>query len=368
MPKEKKILVLCPFPRGVAAGQRLKYEQYFPLLEKEGYQFTISNFQTDRMWKIAFQPGRVIEKIWWTFVGYCKRVLDLFRLPFYDGVYVFLWVTPIGMPIFERLVLLLNKNVVYDIDDMIFMNQVAHVKENFFQRMKGRKKPIVMMQKAGYVVVCTPKLEEIALELNENKRVIDISSTLNTHDWFKPLEKYERNVVTTLGWTGTFSTFPFLNSLQPVLQKVNEQRKIKLLVIANRPYTMEGIETETIFWKRETEVIDLHRIEIGLYPIPANEWSLGKSSLKALTYMANAIPVVTPAYGTNFRIIDDTIDGFLVNNDEEWVERIITLIDDVELRKTMGQNGRRKVEEKFSVKANLLNYLKVLNFITKKSK
>ena len=365
MSATKKILVLCPFPQGVAAGQRLKYEQYFPLLEKEGYKFTISNFQSRRMWNIAFQPGRVFEKIGWTIFGYIKRIIDLFRIPFYDGVYVFLWVTPIGMPIFEKIVLRLNKNIVYDIDDMIFMNEVDHVKENIFQKMKGRKKPIVMMKSAAYVVVCTPKLEEIALGLNKNKQVIDISSTLNT-DWFQPIKKYEKNEVTTLGWTGTYSTFPFLDSLRPVLLKVNQQRRIKLLVIANRPYSMDGIETETIYWKKETEVIDLHQIEIGLYPIPANEWSLGKSSLKALTYMANSIPVVTPAFGTNFRVIEDGVDGLLVRNEDEWVASIIRLIDDIDLRREIGENGRRKVEEKFSVKANVGNYLKVLNAITSK--
>ena len=80
--------------------------------------------------------------------------------------------------------------------------------------------------------------------------------------------------------------------------------------------------------------------------------------------MANAIPVVTPAYGTNFRIIDNGVDGFLVNNEEEWVEKIVALIDDVELRKRIGTNGRKKVEDKFSVKANLVNYLNVLDTVT----
>ena len=363
MKKYKRILVLCPFPVNEAAGQRLKYEQYFPLLGEYGYKFTISNFQTKRMWDIAFQPGRLFEKAFWTCIGYAKRVFDLFRVPFYDAVYVFLWVTPMGIPIFEHLVLKLNPNVIYDIDDMIFLKQVEHVKENIFQRMKGRNKPIVMMKNAKYVIVCTPKLEEIALELNKNKQVIDISSTLNT-DWFLPVQQYVKNSITTLGWTGTYSTFPFLDSLREVLLKVQNLRQIRLLVISNRPYKMDGIETELIYWKKETEVLDLHRIEIGLYPIPTNEWSLGKSSLKALTYMANAIPVVTPAYGTNFRVIENGIDGFLVNNEEEWVQKIVELIDDVELRKNIGSNGRKKVEQKFSVKANLKNYLKVFNTVT----
>ena len=43
---KKKILVICPFPVGVAAGQRLKYEQYFDEWQDEGYDVTVSSFMS----------------------------------------------------------------------------------------------------------------------------------------------------------------------------------------------------------------------------------------------------------------------------------------------------------------------------------
>lgn len=359
---KKRILILCPSPKGTAATQRLKYEQYLDQLQQEGYSFTISSFQSQRFWKIIYQPGRTAEKIAWTIAGYFKRTCDLFRIPFYDGIFVNLWVTPIGLPIFERLVLLLNRNVIYDIDDMIFLDQKKSGKENFIQRLKGKKKPLVLMKKAGFVIVCTPSLESIALDLNKYKRVIDISSTLDT-DRFLPVPCYKNKDTTVLGWTGTHSTIPFLHLLTPVLQKVSQHRKIKLLVIADRPYQMESIETEFIKWTSENEVTDLHKMDIGLYPIPMNEWSLGKSSLKALTYMSVALPVVTPSYGTNFRVIEDGVDGILVKNEQEWVDSIIGLIDDADKRKRIGLAGRKKVEEKFSIKANYSKYLQVFKTV-----
>ena len=365
MPPEKKkkrrILVLCPSPRGTAATQRLKYEQYFTRLEKEGYLFTVSPFQTRRFWKIIYKQGYFIEKVFWVFIGYFKRFLDLLRAPFYDGIFVNIWATPLGPPLYENILFLFNRKIIYDLDDMVFLDATPAT-NSWIARIKGKKKPIVLMKKAKYVIVCTPKLEEIALRLNRYKNVIDISSTFDTLR-FVPVKMYEQNQVTTIGWTGTHSTLPFLESLQPVLAQVSKKVKIKLLVIANKEYQMKDVDTEFIPWREESEIEDLHRIQIGLYPIPANEWSLGKSSLKALTYMAIAIPVVATAYGTNFRVIQNGVQGFLASNEKEWVDSLIRLVDDVRLRKQMGLEGRKRVEALFSVEANFPRYLQVFNTV-----
>src|SRR5688500_11221316 len=178
--RRKKVLILCPSPRGPAPTQRMKYEQYLGELEKAGYDFTISSFQTKRFWNIIYKPGRIAEKIFWTCIGYLIRTWDLFRAPFYDAVFVNLWVTPLGMPFFERVLFFFNSKVIYDIDDMIFITKHKHVRASFFQRLKGGRKPGVMMKHSRYVIVCTPKLEEIAMQVNKYKNVIDISSTFDT--------------------------------------------------------------------------------------------------------------------------------------------------------------------------------------------
>jgi L-malate glycosyltransferase len=360
--RKKKVLILCPSPKGTAATQRLKYEQYLDRLEAEGYEFTISSFQTGRFWKIIYKPGNIAEKILWTLVGYIRRFFDLLRAPFYDVIFVNLWVTPMGPPIFENLLFLFNKNVIYDIDDMIFLNKEVGGKTNLIQKLKGIKKPLVLMKNAKYVIVCTPKLEEIAIQTNKYKRAVDISSTFDT-DRFVPVSGYNKNEVTTIGWTGTHSTIPFLESLQPQLAEVARQRKIRLLVIANKEYKMPEVETVYINWSADKEVEDLHQFEIGLYPIPANEWSLGKSSLKALTYMAIAIPLVATAYGTNFRVIENGVSGFLAKDENDWVKYLVQLIDDISLRQHMGLNGRKRVEDLFSVNANFPKYLQVFKTV-----
>ena len=360
--KKKRVLILCPSPYGTAAAQRLKYEQYLNGIEKEGFSFTVSNFQTKRFWKIIHKEGRIFEKIFWVLIGYLKRYFDLLRAPFFNEVFVTIWATPLGFPIYENLLFLFNRKVIYDLDDMMFLDKVEHSQNKWLEKIKGKRKPITLMKKAKYVIVCTPKLEEIALKLNKYKRVVDISSTFNT-DRFTPVDSYLKTEETIIGWTGTHSTIPFLETLQPVLAELSKRRRIKLLVIANKEYKMKDVKTEFIYWHEETEVQDLHRIQIGLYPIPANEWSLGKSSLKALTYMAIAIPFVATAYGTNYRIMENGVQGFMASTADEWLTHLITLVDDVELRRRMGIAGRKRVEEKFSLKANFPKYLEVFKTV-----
>lgn len=354
----KKVLILCPSPKGTAATQRLKYEQYLSSLSEQGFTFTISPFQSNRFWEIVYKPGRTAEKILWTLWGYLRRTFDLLRAPFYDAVFVNLWVTPLGMPFYERLLFFFNKRVIYDIDDMLYVGKTAAGKTSLIQRLKGKRKPLVLIRHAKYVIVCTPSLEEFALERNANKKVVDISSTFDT-DRFIPVTDHRQGPPITIGWTGTHSTIPFLQSLQPVLAEIAAMRPVKLLVIANKEYQMDAVPTEFVFWSAEREVADLHRMDIGLYPIPADEWSLGKSSLKALTYMAIAIPFVATAYGTNYRIMEHGEQGFMASTPEEWKKYLLILIDDAGLRRKMGLSGRRRVVEKYSVSANLPVYLKV---------
>ena len=85
--------------------------------------------------------------------------------------------------------------------------------------------------------------------------------------------------------------------------------KFKLLVIGDPLFHIDGLDCEAIQWVENSEVRDLQRIDIGIYPLPNEEWVLGKSGLKALQYMALGIPTIASAIGANYRVIEDGISG-----------------------------------------------------------
>ncbi len=360
--RKKKILVICPAPEKVYPSQRLKYEQYFDHWQSEGYSITIAPFMNQKLWAILYKKGYLFAKFYLTIWGYVRRVYDIARAPFYDLVYIHLWVTPFGASMFEYLVKWANPHVVYDIDDAVFKGHRSQMNW-FIAWMKGKKKIFSLFKMSKHVIVCTKYLEEEALKYNKN--VTDISSTFNT-DRFSALTEYENTKVVSLGWTGSHSTIAFLHLLDEPLKEVAKLRKIKLLVICDRNFELEGVEVENIRWTEENEVADLHRFQIGLYPTPKEEWVLGKSGLKALTYQSCGIPCVATAFGSNLENIEPGVNGFLADSTNEWIDSILKLIDDNILRKKIGKNGRANVLDNFSLEANKGKYLDILNKVVKK--
>ena len=349
----KKILLLCPYPVGVAPSQRLKYEQYFESLRKAGFELVPSPFMPMPLWKVAYKPGHLAEKIFWTIVGYAKRFLDLFRIPFYDGIYVSLHCVPFGGPWFEKIAYGLARKSIYDIDDLVFLGKSSAV--NKLEKFKDPEKIYFQMARADHVITCTPYLTEIAKK--KNSQVTDISSTVDT-DAYQPTQHHAEKIV-TLGWSGSYSTSPYLKTLAPVLKRIQAKRSCKILVIGDENFSLPEVNLEAIAWKAATEVSDLRRIDIGLYPLPDEEWVLGKSGLKAIQYMAMGIPPVAAALGANFRVIENGVSGYLAKTEEEWEIALLKLIDSPALREEMGRKARDRAENLFSLKANAPVYEKV---------
>lgn len=359
MPSErsnKKILVICPHPVDVAPGQRLKYEQYFDSWKEEGYELSISPFMSMAFWKIVYKKGRFFQKALYTLLGYLRRVYDLFRAPFYDGVYIFLWVSPFGLPIFENLIYRLNKNIIYDIDDMVFLGHVSDANK-IILRLKGRSKMIYLMKKAKHVITCTPALDEFVRKYNSN--TTDISSTIKT-EVYLPKKDYILGDEIVLGWSGSHSTSKYLNLLSEVLLELSKELPIRLKVIGDPDFSMPGVKVKSIAWNRADEVKELSEFDIGLYPLPNESWVYGKSGLKALQYMALGIPTLATNIGANKRIIKDGENGILLDSFEDWKSAIKVLVADEEKRKQIGLAARQTVEDKFSVKANEKVYLNIL--------
>jgi glycosyltransferase involved in cell wall biosynthesis len=148
--------------------------------------------------------------------------------------------------------------------------------------------------------------------------------------------------------------------LRDVFRKLAARVNFRLKVIGNFDYDLAGIDLEVVRWSAEREVDDLQTFDIGVYPLPLDDWVLGKSGLKAIQYMAFGLPTVATRVGTTPRIIRDGENGLLVESEEEWVDALERLVKDPELRRRLGQAARRDAEAYYSTKAVAAQYRSVL--------
>jgi glycosyltransferase involved in cell wall biosynthesis len=358
--KVKRIVVICPHPEGVAPGQRLKYEQYFNHFRENGFEVVVKPFMTNRFWDIVYKKGNIAEKIFWTVYGYIRRIALIPFLPFYDGVYVFLNVTPFGFPVLESVYATLNPQMIYDIDDLVFLGNTSKV-NSLVSLLKRPEKYTYLMRHAKHVIVCTPYLQQYALE--RNNHVTDISSTINT-DTYLPVNAYSNERPLIIGWSGSHSTLKYFYLLKDILLELRKEFNFKILIFGVQECKMDGLDIEVVPFHESMEVPTLQRLDIGVYPLPLDEqWVYGKSGLKALQYMALGIPTVATSIGANLRIIESNVSGILVTNKDEWLSALKKLMHDSEMRKKIGLSGNEKVVAEYSIHANKETYLNILHAV-----
>lgn len=350
------IIVLCPHPEHRAPGQRLKFEQYYGSWREAGFTVDVRPFWTERTWETLYARRHWWRKVAGLIDGYRRRVRDLRDALRADLVYLFLWATPLGPPLIERRIHRAGIPIVYDIDDLVWLPHGSSA-NRFMRWLRSQSKVEELVRIARQVIVCTRYLEDFARRHNEN--VTDISSTIDT-DAYVPRPHRDSTSGVVVGWSGSHSTSPYLHLLDDVLRTLQTTEGIKIKVIGDATFAIDDAKVDAKEWREETEIADLSEIDIGVYPLPDKEWVYGKSGLKALQYMALEIPAVAQRIGTNLEIIDDGVNGLLVSDRSEWLEKLRQLIHDPELRRRLGKEGRRTVVERYSVTANRDLYLRVL--------
>lgn len=359
----RTLLVVCPYPEGVAAGQRLKYEQYLDDWRRQGYSVTVSPFMDMAMWRVVHQPRNLPAKILGTVRGTARRILDVFRIADFDLVYIHMWVTPLGSTLFERLTRYLARGIVYDIEDNVALKPGSSESSWVKRFVRGTAKPRYLVRVADHVISSSPALNDWCLRQNRKRCSTYISSSVDTSR-FLPATRYSNDVVPTIGWTGTFSSRPYLDLLRDVFLKLARTHRFKLRVIGNFDYALPGVDLEVLRWSAAEEVTQMQGIDIGVYPLPDDDWVSGKSGLKAIQYMAFGIPTVATAVGTTPRIIQHMENGMLVSTAGEWLDALRTLIEQPDLRRRLGMAGRQAAVERYSLHAIRAQYTSILNEVS----
>lgn len=352
----RRIFFLSPYPFGSAPGQRFRYEQYVQSLTDNNFKTDFFSFLDPGTNEILYKKGHFIRRFSGLIYGFVKRFALLFVIHKADYVFIFREAAPIGPPFFEWIIAkIFLKKIIYDFDDAIWTTDKQQ--ERSWQTLIRCRWKVRSICAWSYKVSCGNEyLCNYARSYNKNVVLNPTTIDTNYHRHTRLFEKDENGIV--IGWTGSHSTLKYLDEIVPVIQYLEKKYpSLVFLVIANQKPTLSITSLKFIQWNKETEIDDLSKIDVGIMPLPDDEWSKGKCGFKLLQYMALDIPAVASPVGVNVEIINNGVDGFLCSKSDEWIDALEKLISNPQLRKDLGRAGRRIVEDRYSVSSNTANFL-----------
>jgi len=353
-----KILFIQPYPTE-GASARYRVEQYVPYLEKNGIKCVIRPFVSSKFYKILYKKGLCFKKILYFIQSSIQRFFDIFLAAKSDLIFIHLETFPLAPPFLEYIFAkVLHKKIIYDLDDAIYMGNTSSANK-FLKYIKCPSKIKKIIKIADHVITCNEYLADYTNKYNKNITVIHTS--VDTEK-FKPINKEKKDCM-VIGWIGSHSTAKYLSELKDVFFKLSSEYRFSIKIIgAGEEYDFKipGIEVVKSDWSLKDEIAQFQSIDIGVYPLPENEWTKGKTGFKTIQYMSVGIPCVASDVGANRDIIEDGVNGYLAKTEEEWLAKISNLIQNPQLRMNMGLKGRKTVEEKYSLKVNAPAFYKVI--------
>jgi len=337
----KKILFL-PISDREGASSRYRVYQYIPFLEQAGFDVRVMPPSKDK--------GRGITRL---LKGMAEERAIINAAQSADVV--FIQKRLFGKGFVKRLS---NTGVkmVFDFDDSIFTSPTGDWSGPTKSRVSGRLSAVLGI--SDMVVAGNAFLRDYAVGAGAG-RVEVIPTGLDLAGY--RLKEHGSGKAVVLGWIGSSVNHPYLDMLKGVLPVMaKEYDGLRLLVVSDKDYKMDGVTVENRRWSEATEIDDLLSMDIGLMPLTDTEWTRGKCAFKAIQYMAAGIPVVCSPVGANVEAVQDSVEGFLPGTEQGWLDALGRLITSHGLRAEMGSAGRAKVERSYSVTALNPIYIRML--------
>lgn len=353
-----RILFVCMHRPDRSPSQRFRFEQYYDFLTANGYVCDYSYLIEEKDDKKFYSPGNYFHKFLVFFKSIFKRLVALKKAKDFDIIFIQREAFITGTTFFERRFAASGAKVIFDFDDSIWLSNVSDGNKNL-EWLKNYTKVKEIISVSHLVFAGNNYLKDYALAYNKN--VVLIPTTIDT-DYHVPIQKNKVESI-CIGWTGSPTTIQHFSLIVPALKAIKEKygKKIYFKVIGDENFKLPELDIKGIPWRRETEIEDLHEINIGIMPLPDDMWAKGKCGLKGLQYMALEVPTIMSPVGVNTEIINEGVNGFLASTMDEWVDKLSRLVDSSELREKIGKEARKTIEANYSVNSQKDNYLKFFN-------
>jgi glycosyltransferase involved in cell wall biosynthesis len=340
-----RVFALASYPLQ-AAATRFRLQQFVGPLANRGIELSIHPFLDANQFKQLYSQKSWTRTAAGLVLSSMRRASDLFEARKADIVLVQREAMIFGPPVIEWLLSqAMKRRLVLDLDDATYIAYDSPTYGSAGRLLKWFSKTDDLIKWARIVTCGNRGIAEYVADKGTEARVIP---TVVDTDIFCPVESRNRDEL-VMGWVGTHSTFPYLESIFPVLSKLAATHNFQLRIVGagKEPVAVDGVQVKNLPWDIDREVTDFQSIDIGLYPIDASlysgKWAQGKSGFKAVQYMAVGVPFVATPVGGSIDIGEDGVTHFFASTHDEWYRSLESLMADEQLRLKMGAAGRAHV-------------------------
>jgi hypothetical protein len=348
MTGDPAILFLVKYGRR-GPSSRYRVLQYLPYLEARGVRCVVQSLHDDRYLEALFAGERK------TILYHASRFRDRARAVSsargYAAVFVQKELAPGFPPVLERRLAASGVPVVYDIDDAIHL-RYERSGNPLVRRLLGGKIPEALAR-ATVVLAGNEYLAAYASRWNDRTlffpTVVDPAKYEAARRAVRDAAGARAGAAPIVVWIGTPEAGRFLEECGGAIREAARRSRFALRVVGAPAAARSIPGAEVVPWSEDTEAGALASADIGVMPLPMNEWAKGKCGLKVLQYMAGALPVVASPTGGAERIVVHGETGFLARTREDWIERLVELVERPELRRAMGERAASRVREAWSL-------------------
>jgi glycosyltransferase involved in cell wall biosynthesis len=357
------VLALASYPIE-AAATRYRLSQFIEPLAQRGITLTIHPFINSQLFARLYSRGGMASKGAGFLSSTVVRLKDLLNATRADVVLIQREAMMFGPPIIEWLITrIIKRPMVLDLDDATYIPYTSPTYGGL-GALKWFGKTDSLIKWANLVTCGNRAIAEYVT--SKQVRASIIPTVVDT-DLFRPPENGVQRKIPVVGWIGTHSTFPYLESVFPVLSELATHYDFLLKIVGSgkADIRIANVKIENLQWNMAREIEDFQSIDIGLYPIDARlysgKWALGKSGFKAIQYMAVGVPYVATPVGGSAEIGEAGNTHFFASSAEEWRKALELLISDEHTRRKMGAAGRRHAVEHYNLAAQADKLAKALS-------
>lgn len=317
-----KLWVLSTYPSN-DASQRLRID---PLIAAFTEQSAASLSHHTILPPWAFRR-RNASRVWRTLVGVrllvgcCIRLLLILRVRPSDVVLAHREAFPFFTPIVELFLVRRSRAFIVDVDDAIHVSP-THV-PNWRDTFRVSSNSLKYFEAADLVLCGSPVMRHLVKELGGQSVLVPTCPPVELFSL--PLGSREP----VIAWIGSQSTLGSLQMVLDSLLQFAEEQGYRLNVLGSdnvKSLRKHPLLTSEL-WSPEKELALLRIARYGLMPLPDTEWENGKSSYKALQYMAAGVYPVVSDLGMNVWLKEHCEMVSIQPDQTDWKPPLVSLVN-----------------------------------------